>query len=149
VHRSPVLRILLAAFLAFCTPAMCCCTLKAFVAGTDECGQRSCCVMGVSDRTENADQLGSCCEQRESESDSHDDSLPCKCHEKSIELTRLDTGGKIAVPTIQVELGLMVFIVPNPMIVMEAGQGWVVRGPVIRHHPPPNTLLAQRCLLLI
>jgi len=105
--------------------------------------------MGVSDRTENADQPGSCCEQSDSESDSHEDSSPCKCHEKSIELTRLDTGGKIVVPAVQVELGPMVFIAPWPSNVMEAGQCWVVRGPIIRHHPPPKTLLAQRCLLLI
>jgi len=152
VHRSPALRILLATFLAFWTPAMCCCTVKAWVAehGSDGCGQRSCCVLGTSDRSIKTDEPSSCCEESTEESDSHDDSSPCKCHEKSIELTRLDTGGKVSIPALHLELlGSMVFIVPQPMVMVEAGQVWTIRGPRILHHPPPNTLLAQRCLLLI
>lgn len=149
MHRSPALRILLAAFLAICSPAMCCCTVKNFVAGADACGQRSCCVMGTSARIDAANQPRSCCDETEGESPSDDDSPPCKCHEKSIELTRLDTGVKISIPANLSELGPMMFTAPWPMLVVDAAHGWMVYRSLTRHHPPPNTLLAQRCLLLI
>jgi hypothetical protein len=172
---SPLLRILLAVYLAIWSPAICCCAMKAVIGRVTGCE--------VADCSERAGSFGAavemrgdeqqsapegCCAHRQSKidascllgeaisgdgaADQPKQPAPCRCHESLDSAVRLDTGAKITLP------GLMKIDAHAAMVMMPMAR---VSRPVLvvivdRSHQrerdlPPlrTTLLDQRCLLLI
>lgn len=146
IHH-PLVHILLAFQLALWSPVMCCCAIKGVigtVAGTAAggCETKTCCAQQVEDVEP------SCCsgaagmdapEQVPAKKDGN-----CRCHERVSAKVQLDTGGKIHMPVPQVA----VFIAPVDAFASPIPFA-AIRNHVLRSHPPPSALLAQRCLLLI
>ena len=165
---SPMLRMMLAMYLALWSPALCCCAIKSGVAhviGIDgQSGMRSCCSQSAM-RAAAAPAVPSCprcaanaaksnlCAQPSTSGDtwvaaSQQDGH-CKCHERSIDAVRLDTGGRISMPALSAMLGTMLSDL-NGLTAPHSDVLSVQVGIRERAHPPPSpTLLAQHCSLVV
>jgi hypothetical protein len=155
------------------SPAWCCCAMGAAVDGEAEVaafcqGRWSGAVAGSESSSSSSVQasanLPPCCMARaldsaapdraDEESDAEprgagccDDDSQCNCGERPNELTRLDTAGKVTMPTFErIEL---VGVVAD--IIRQARSPHITGYVDFHHHPvgaPSSTLFAQRCLLL-
>ena len=137
------IRVVLAAYLAIWSPAVCCCAIKSAL--------RTMTGFQPTAYVSRESNPGSCCGPA---ADHRESSKPakappreagCQCHETTAD--RLDTGGK----TMPAQaLGLLGVLdtsgVAEPRAVIETSGG----SPWQRWHPPPpNSLLGQHCLLII
>ena len=166
MSSSPVLRMMVAMYLAIWSPALCCCAIKAglgHVTGIEmSCGRTGC---GSKASVQKPQEPPACphCAPRANESDccaaaaNHDDqstSQPqqdggCKCHEKTIDRLPLDTGGKINLPALSLVLH-SIFMLPAQGDLSDSSTPRVSNAPIQRAHAPPGqSLLAQHCALIV
>ena len=156
--HSPLIHILLALQLVMWSPVMCCCAIKGALgqvtglqvqcdqggccASSPQATESDCCASSKSDET-----VDECCRNLESYADQS--TRDCTCHERMAGKVQLDTGGKVSLPnaTDQVVLTLLIASVDfdRMRLVSRGASG----DRIARAHPPPNSLHAQRCLLLI
>ncbi|MCI0362523.1 MAG: hypothetical protein L0Y44_10150 [Phycisphaerales bacterium] len=158
-----VLRIMLAAHLAIWTPAWCCCMIKAAAGemtgvATVGCVGGGCCSQRIAARR--PAQRDSCCAKRARETCCEGDAdgvtggpidqtpSSCSCHNELNDVVRLDTGSRVSVPVLTVDMHAgLVFV--NHQSCGGVELHWRDSAVGLREHPPPATLLEQRCQLII
>src|SRR5687767_11703819 len=113
-----VLRIMLAAHLAIWTPAWCCCMIKAAAGkmtgvATAGCADEGCCSRRAPVRSI---QRASCCAKSAQENccEGEDGRVaggpieqapsPCSCHNELNDVVRLDTGSRVSIAALSVDL---------------------------------------------
>jgi hypothetical protein len=163
----PLMRIALAAYLAIWSPAVCCCGVKALLGrvtgvAVARCGESREAPVSLDENPCVQLVEGGCCAQRESESvetfaiqalneqSAPDPARPCRCHESFASKVKLDTGAKILLPAVA-KAAFSIALLPAFLTVVNSPIT-IATGRVDQHPgrpPPPTTLLAQRCLLLI
>jgi hypothetical protein len=154
--HSAAVRLILAAYLAIASPALCCCGLRAFAnralgVEAPACHAERCCTQ-VNRHAIQPPAAGSCCSANANDSaprgqDSRGE-RPCRCHERDTLVIRADG------PTTALAAGAshpMDGLVAQPMelppFVLGEALAFSIR-PIALDLPPP-TLLRQRCLLLV
>jgi hypothetical protein len=154
-----VLRIMLAAHLAIWTPAWCCCMIKAAVGvGAPGCTGEGCCSQRVA--TTPATGSASCCVKSGQEECCEGDGDPvasspidtpssCTCHNELNDVVRLDTGSRVSVPMLSVDMHAALLVGHRPISGVDMELGCRDAAVSQRAHPPPATLLEQHCQLII
>jgi hypothetical protein len=142
---------LLAFQLAIWSPVMCCCAIKGAIGAVTGVEHVGCQIESCCAPLAQVEEQPSCCDGTETihsanRSQHSTDDCNCRCDERASEKVQLDTGGKIHVPSLQIAFVFVhVLLVATPTAYQSAAMGDLRQRP----HPPPHTLLSQRCLLLI
>jgi hypothetical protein len=149
VTFDAVIRILLAAYLGLWTPAWCCCALKSgfgTLAGRTADARRapSCCA--ARSHAVAPPPAKSCCDRVDAKDGEDAPASRCRCHETDTHgRLRLDTSAKA--PLL---FAALVYAAAAPVaIVVAAPVGQPAPTPASIERPPPRTLLAQHCLLVV
>jgi hypothetical protein len=140
---NPLMRVVLAMYLAVWTPAMCCCAIKSAMGHAP-------CAIAVQDDAPSccaAKQKATCC-ATPTESTAPSESK-CRCHEKPVD--RLATGTKTIVKAPDFQVGTLQWAPANDAIAAPHFEDAPIAIQLRRAHPPPlhDTLIALRTLLLI
>ncbi len=165
---NSLLRILMAAYLAMWSPAVCCCGIKTAIGRMTGVEVASCGEKAAAPAIDEREGSGGCCAHRAAQasndlvaschraetansSSSDDAPPPCRCHETVESPVRLDTGAKVTLPALAKIDTLPAMLPVLSVVAMEPS---VAEGVEVNDHrshapPPRSTLLAQRCLLLI
>lgn len=163
---NPLLRIVLAMYLAIWSPALCCCGVKAAIGqvtriSAGRCGEQ---VMAATPVAAETEALPSCCAHRQKTPEksqtvgdvratnqcAQHPASPCRCHDAVDTKVRLDTGAKIVLPALGKADFAQAIMFALPASVIDTIVPAIARSDQRRIHPPSlTTLLSQRCLLLI
>jgi hypothetical protein len=154
---SPLLRIVLAMYLAIVSPAMCCCDFKAVMGRVTGMHVDACMMKAPQHEMAGSGTAPSCCAHRAAAkaaqtSDQRSDSAPCRCHESMDSHMRLDTGAKVTLPAaIQIDTlpaMMPVAIAMTDTVLPEVHASWGGHRAGVSPWPCA-TLVAQHCLLLL
>jgi hypothetical protein len=149
---SAAFRVFLAVYMALWTPAWCCCAIRGGLGVMSGVGGAACAVDGCCSAAGQTSAHGpaehACCDVDADQpgGDGPSDG-PCRCHEIDSDRTRFDTSTRTVLPS----LSLAFLLPPLPELVAPD----VSRDPVAMRLslrldlPPPTSLLAQHCLLII
>jgi hypothetical protein len=149
-------RVILAMYMAIWSPALCCCAIKSALGQVTavavfDCGSE-CCGGSMQfrsslERSACADE-SECCGEAPIQTGCERRSDGCRCHDKPVD--RLDTGNKVSVPGLSIDT-TPVIAAPDCLSLGRSERPVISNrnDSVRRCHPPPHSLLLQRCLLTI
>jgi hypothetical protein len=150
---SAAIRVVLAAYLALWTPAWCCCAIRSSLGAITgvaaaTCGAAACGSSSAKNRSGQATEEHSCCNSEDGQSSTDQSSdEPCRCPSMNSDQSRFDTSAKLLLPP----MSLAFLVVPSPVVAFAHRPGHDFALPVSSQLdlPPPTSLLAQHCLLII